>query len=314
MSQSTRPPFSQLPLQKSGPKGNAWGLFGADDQLGMLNFLTPEVIKQASTEIQYGIRVSTDLLLDKIKMPGFGRRPFHQEIQHRLPRLVNDDVLTFNTQSSSQWDGFRHYGYQAEQLYFNGRTHEQMFTSNLNGIHHWAESGGIVGRGVLLDWSAWAQKQPDRAIVDSFSTHSIPLNELLEVAKHQGVSFKQGDVLFVRTGYLSALEALSPEEMKTLAETAAPPAIGVESSEETLRWLWEEGFTAVVGDNPSFEAWPCQNKDFWLHEWLLAGWGMPIGELFDLEQLSKECASRKKWTFFFSSVPLKVSTVHWSQD
>ena len=60
---------------------------------------------------------------------------------------------------------------------------------------------------------------------------------------------------------------------------------------------------------PSFEAWPCRNKEWHLHEWLLAGWGMPIGELFDLEKLAQECQKRQRWTFFFSSVPLRVSGV-----
>jgi hypothetical protein len=86
-----------------------------------------------------------------------------------------------------------------------------------------------------------------------------------------------------------------------------PPAIGVESSEETVRWLWEQGFAAVAGDHPSFEAWPPQSQDFCLHEWCLAGWGLTLGELFDLEGLSRECARRKRWTFFFSSMPLRVS-------
>jgi len=34
------PPFDSLPLAKDGPHGNAWGRFGADDELGMLNLLT----------------------------------------------------------------------------------------------------------------------------------------------------------------------------------------------------------------------------------------------------------------------------------
>lgn len=89
-----------------------------------------------------------------------------------------------------------------------------------------------------------------------------------------------------------------------------PPAIGLESSEETLKWLWENGFSAVVGDQPSFEAWPCQDPRFWLHEWCLAGWGLTLGELFDLEGLSRECEKRKRWSFFFSSMPLRVSSSH----
>ena len=36
---------------------------------------------------------------------------------------------------------------------------------------------------------------------------------------------------------------------------------------------------------------------------------MPIGELFDLENLAQECQKRQRWTFFFSSVPLRVSDV-----
>lgn len=110
----------------------------------------------------------------------------------------------------------------------------------------------------------------------------------------------------IRTGWIKAYNALSDEARYALAQIPSPPAIGIESSEATLRWLWSTGFAAVAGDQPSMEAWPCTNSEFWLHEWLLAGWGMPIGELFDLEILAEECKKRKKYTFFFSSVPLKA--------
>lgn len=73
-----------------------------------------------------------------------------------------------------------------------------------------------------------------------------------------------------------------------------------------LKWIWESEFAAVAGDMIAFEAFPFQSTDFWMHEWLLAGWGIPIGELFDLERLAGECRRLGKWTFFFSSVPLKV--------
>ena len=59
---STKPPFDELPLHRDGPPGNAWGLLGPDDELGMLNLITP---LQASKDIRHGIRVSTDLPLDK---------------------------------------------------------------------------------------------------------------------------------------------------------------------------------------------------------------------------------------------------------
>lgn len=43
-----------------------------------------------------------------------------------------------------------------------------------------------------------------------------------------------------------------------------------------------------------------------LHEHILALWGMPLGEMFDLDELSRKCEARKKWTFFFTSSPANV--------
>ena len=166
------------------------------------------------------------------------------------------------------------------------------------------EAGGIVGRGVLLDYAAWADSKGIE--ISAFEPKSIPVSTLKEVAASQGTTIKEGDIILIRTGWVRAYEKLTDPEREALAQETTPPAIGLESSEETLRFLWDSSFAAVAGDQPSMEAWPCQDKRFWLHEWLLAGWGMPIGELFDLERLGEECRKRGRWSFFFSSVPLKV--------
>ncbi|KAH7159639.1 hypothetical protein B0J13DRAFT_539321 [Dactylonectria estremocensis] len=301
---SPKPSFDSLPLRKDGPHGNAWGLFGQDDECGMLNLLTPDVVAKAASEIRDGVRVSTDWPLDRMANPCFGRAPFTHAIKTKTPRSVNDDSLAFNTQSSSQWDGFRHYAYQKEKLWFNGKTLDDLLTTSAIGTQAWVERGGIVGRGVLLDYAAWAEAKGLTPAL--FETTSINVSTLKEVAASQGMTFREGDILFIRSGWVRGYNKLSDGECQALADKASPPAIGIESSEETLRWLWDESFSAVAGDHPSMEAWPCQNPDFWLHEWLLAGWGMPIGELFDLEQLSEECKKRGRWSFFFSSMPLKV--------
>lgn len=125
MTLPTRPPFEALPLRKDGPKGNAWGLFGENDQLGHLNLLTPETVAAAAKEIVDGTRVSVNLPLGHLKTPCFGRVP----LKHSLIRkdvIAFDDSLDMNTQSSSQWDGFRHYAYQKEGLFFGGRTPEDI--------------------------------------------------------------------------------------------------------------------------------------------------------------------------------------------
>lgn len=99
----------------------------------MLNLLTPETVSAAAAEIREGVRVSTDWPLGAMARPCFGRAPMQHTIKSKAPRTVNDDTLVFNTQSSSQWDGFRHYGYQKEKLFFNGKTQEDLMNSNVNG-------------------------------------------------------------------------------------------------------------------------------------------------------------------------------------
>jgi hypothetical protein len=69
----TRPPFSSLPLDPNGPHGNAWGLWGNADQLGMLNLLTPSNTTLAAKEIFHGTRISVDWPLNKMSPPCFNR-------------------------------------------------------------------------------------------------------------------------------------------------------------------------------------------------------------------------------------------------
>jgi hypothetical protein len=105
------PSFDELPLDKNGPPGNAWGLFGPHDELGMLNLITPETVKAAAaSEIRCGVRASLDWPLDKPRAPTFERQKFHHRLLPSSSITMNDDAVHLNTQSSSQWDGFRHYG------------------------------------------------------------------------------------------------------------------------------------------------------------------------------------------------------------
>lgn len=102
--------FDSLPLDPTGPRGNAWGRFGQDDQLGTLNLLTPERVVEAAKEIKTGVRISLDWPLSMPSYPSFNRNPFKHELILRSPNCIHDDTLAFNSQGSTQWDGFRHYG------------------------------------------------------------------------------------------------------------------------------------------------------------------------------------------------------------
>jgi len=90
---------------------------------------------------------------------------------------------------------------------------------------------------------------------------------------------------------------------------------GLESTLPVLEWLWDSRIAAVAGDCPGFEAWPPSGSaggetegvlKSGMHQTLLAGFGMPIGEMFDLEGLVEECERQGRWTFFVTSMPLNV--------
>lgn len=170
---------------------------------------------------------------------------------------------------------------------------------------------GISGRGVLIDWYSWALEQ--NITFDATTPHAIPFPQLLAALARQNMdpsALRPGDILVVRSGYLSQYESMPAAKRDALDEqyrARGPENVGLEPSEELLRFLWNGKFAAVCGDSRSMEAWPCSVPEFHLHEWLLAGWGMPIGELFYLEELARVCEQLGRYTFFLSSSPMDVS-------
>ena len=56
--------MSAAPRWKHRPEGSTWGDFGPDDQLGRLNLLTPEKVRQGVAEVQEGLSFGLSLPLD----------------------------------------------------------------------------------------------------------------------------------------------------------------------------------------------------------------------------------------------------------
>ena len=84
------------------------------------------------------------------------------------------------------------------------------------------------------------------------------------------------------------------------------------SREPAIRdWLHDCYFAAVAGDSPTFESWPVPEQDY-LHQSLLALWGCPIGEMWDLDILAEKCRARGKWSFFMTSAPANMPGMYLS--
>ncbi|KAJ8059964.1 hypothetical protein OCU04_011580 [Sclerotinia nivalis] len=280
-------PFTKLPNPKRvwiGEPGSSL------EGIGRLSLLTPDIVSSAAaSEIKTGKRVGLGWDMTKLEYSQFGR----QKCGHKIVPLDGpggigygacfDDVYHMNPQQSSQWDGFRHYSQprnpfdpstSQDRVFYGGTTKDEiMNTSNHRiGLQHWA-SEGIAGRGILIDYAHWCTKQSPPIKYTNFSLHNIPFKTILAILKY--------------------------------ASQSTPKHAGVEPSLELLGWLWDSGISAVAGDAISWEVFPTQ-REISCHEYLLGGWGMPIGEIFDLEALSSTCRELNRYSFFLTSMPLNM--------
>jgi hypothetical protein len=239
---ATYPAYDQLPLIDKIGARHAWGVFGPDDELGRLNLLTPQVVKDASAGVRRGEVFNLCLPLDLPDPPWGGERRPYQHFVFPLNRNSQDDYLdSFYPQRSTQWDGFRHI--RAREFGFWGGVVEGADQDGDRlGIQRWAEHG-IVGRGVLADVQHYLASK-GRHLAPETGT-AITVEDLELTLTAEKVRLKPGDVLLVRTGYIEAYLAGSPEDRVRYSRGREFP--GLHAGEEMARYLWDSGVAAVSG-------------------------------------------------------------------
>jgi hypothetical protein len=245
--------------------------------------------------------------------PLFGRAAFTHEVIWLQNEAGHDEHLHgWNTQSSSQWDGFRHIRHPVREFY-NGVADDD------HGIHHWARRG-IAGRGVLADVARWRESE-GRPVVPN-EAHPIDADDITGTLSAQKVEIEPGDVLLIRTGWMGWYLSLDADGRKAYAD-GGHPTCGLRPGEDNWRLLWDLHISAVAGDNPALEVWPPasfvtperlqelladreQLDEIFMHIRLLPLLGLPIGEFFYLETLAEDCAADGVYEFFFTSAPLNL--------
>src|SRR5271157_2427420 len=67
------PSYDALPVRPGAPKGSAWGVFGDQDELGTINLLTPERVREAAAGIRSGKVFPLNLPINIPDPPLFSR-------------------------------------------------------------------------------------------------------------------------------------------------------------------------------------------------------------------------------------------------
>ncbi len=297
------PTFEELPIRKNLPADSSWGVFGDNDALGCLNFLTAEGVVEAAKLVKSGKVFRLDAKVGFATPPLFGRMAPEHRVSPLAP-MANDDILHINTQESSQWDGFGHVGHIRHERYYNNGTTEEVRGGNAKlGIHHWKDK--FVGRGLLID--AFGFRKAQGRPVNPLDRDVFTLDELKAAIEHQGSELKPGTILLVRTGWMESYEKLSADQKRGIAPMETMRSAGIEASREMVAWLWNNRVAAIGTDCPAVEAIPSNFGDERiLHYRALPLLGLPLGELFVLEPLARDCAADRRYEFLLVSVPLHV--------
>ena len=310
-------------FRRTGDKVRNWGRWGAADELGTLNFITPAKVKQAASLVKQGKIFPLGIDFNAYGPQGahgFRRNPIHlmsvdggdaEMAQHLAgwggateaqmahlytagPMRFNDDYIMMPLQAGTQWDALSHVYYDG-QLY-NGYPSGSVtsFGASKNSIDK-VDVKGIVSRGVLLDVAA------HRGVPHLPPNTIITPEELEEVAQAEGVTIESGDIVVVRTGWWATFLENGDGE----AWTAGSPGV----SWRVAEWLWQHEVACIASDNIAVEASAAEVEGVILtfHLLCIRDMGLMLGEMWDLEALSRDCAADGVYEFQLVAPPIRVT-------
>jgi kynurenine formamidase len=288
-----------------------WGRWGADDQRGTLNLITPECVTRAAGLVRKGQPISLALPYDEAgpQNGAFNRfNPIHLMVRDGADAVAGtsvrdfyggvdrhfrgtDDVVMMPLQCGTQWDALGHVVFEGK--IYNGYDADQVSSWGAlkNDVRNGADS--MVGRGVLLDL-------PRHHGVPWLEPGTvIGADDLDQAAQSASVTVGSGDILLVRTGAIA-----QARDAGAWGDYAGGPAPGLGLS--TVDWLANHEVAAVATDTWGMEVRPNETPDVMqpLHIVLIVHMGMWIGEIFDLEALAADCAEDGAYEFCFCGPPL----------
>lgn len=293
-----------------------WGKWGPDDQIGTLNYITPEVTKQAAKLIKKGVVISLAMDATPNVSPRWPGR-------HGLIREMGPDGADFLVARPAGNLAFTESDITVED---HGLTHIDPL------VHVWwgnctynnfpapeiiSHFQGLVKgstnnylpksftRGVLIDVAKFLGKN----YVDRIDGSTVLTPELIDkIASAEGVAITPGTALLIRTGWLKNWTGAG-KNWNMMQDGEVGPSCGIE------KWLQEKKVALIGMDNVAVEAIPAKKEcdDYYqvpllpMHIGILSMLGTPLSELMDLDTLAADCAKDGVYEFALSFAPIRYS-------
>jgi kynurenine formamidase len=293
-------------IYEAAKKLSNWGRWGADDQIGTLNNVSPQDVVNAGKLIKKGKVFSLGLSLKEPIQSGlFGGRwnPIHSMLatgtdaaagnQDASNLRYADDAINMPCQGSTQWDALCHI-FLDDKMYngYDARLVDARGARKL-GIENVRDK--MVGRGVLLDIARYKDVE---SLDDGYA---ITTTDLDACAQQQGVEIRKGDFVIVRTGHQE--RCLKKKDWSGYAGGDAPGL-----AFETCYWIRETDIAAICSDTWGCEVRPNETTEAnqpW-HWVVIPAIGISMGEIFYLKELAEDCNADRIYEFFFVAPPLHL--------
>jgi kynurenine formamidase len=297
-------------LLRDAPKN--WGRWGADDEIGALNFLTSAEVLRGVKAVKQGKVFALGVPVarpggDPI-YPGRGQptrtmamdkgfylnnraQPFPGGIEY------SDDVIFMYLQGTTQYDALGHVWYD-DKIYNGYDAKTTIGGLQKCSIEKIAEHG-VVGRGILLDVARY------KGVKHLQANEGISLDDLLKTAEKQQSPIEKHDILLIHTGWLKRFYEEGAEAFFPNKQMREP---GLSYSPELVQWFHEMEIPSLGSDTVASEqtVHPESETFIPLHAALLRNLGVVFNEIDWLADLADDCAADGQYTFLFVGAPLKV--------
>ncbi len=274
------------------PSLTNWGRWGKDDQLGTLNFITPQTRLRAATLIRTGEAIPLGREITLGKTPNL--RDVSYTMKHYLDPQPEESGSLDHV--GMIWHGFGVTHMDALCHMFTPEGKDGMYNgfpvsavtdegAGLLGIEN-AGAFGIVGRGVLLDIAALkgGALKPGT---------TITRDDLIAAERASGVSVAEGDILFVRNG-------AGPQNTFQLGTGLHP---------DCMPWLHDKRIALLSSDSDSDVHPPVEGFRRWTEPVHMIGipyMGLMLVDQVDLEALAQKCVTLQRWEFFVTIAPWRI--------
>jgi|SRR5579875_1611131 kynurenine formamidase len=281
-----------------------WGRWGPQDELGTLNYITPDTVRAAAALVRSGRQVTMALPMNKTAGPDNPEPVIHHVVQgHDVD--IGSSSLTFATDylgiachgdCHTHMDALCHIAYKGQV--YNGRPASQVMTSRgATALDVTAYRHGLVGRGVLLDVPAF------RGVDWLEPGEAVTRAELEAIEEAQRVRLGKGDILVFRTGHHRRRLALGPWD------NGYPPAGQGKAGlhVDAIPWMHERRIAAFLPDGDG-ETVPSNVAGmlYPIHPLQVTAMGMFAADSLQLEDLAAACRQEGRFEFMVVGLPLRL--------